>query len=141
MDLISIASIVISVIGGIAFLDWVRGLARKNREMQEKLFLSSVEAVGSRIIEKMDDRLILTPKPVVDPPTNSNEASLFFSVFTERELQIGALLVTGATNKEVADKLGTATSTVNNQVENMRRKCAAKNKAGLVSYLLEHELV
>ncbi len=141
MELASNVVIVLSVTLAVAFVNWIFSLTKRNKELEEKNLFNSVEDLGNKIAQKIDERIALIPRPLTEDIRRNEETSLFFSVFTEREIQIGQLIVTGITNKEVAEKLGTSPSTVNNQIENMRKKCGAKNKAGLVSYLLEHELV
>jgi len=63
------------------------------------------------------------------------------SVFSEYELKIGALIVTGKTSKVVAEEMSITPYMVNNQIEAMRKKCGANNRAELVAYLIENELV
>ncbi|MBI1936682.1 MAG: response regulator transcription factor [Ignavibacteriales bacterium] len=72
---------------------------------------------------------------------NSTNKNTGAAIFTNRELEVGNLLVTGLTSKEIADKLNIAISTSNNHVENMKEKAGCKNKAELAAYLLKHDIV
>ena len=53
------------------------------------------------------------------------------SEFTERELEVLRQLVSGCTNKEIADTLGIAEKTVKNHITNMLQKTGFKTRLEL----------
>jgi len=61
-------------------------------------------------------------------------------IFTPRELEVLAEVVTGASNKEIAQRLFVSVSTVKNHVHNMLGKLDLKNRRELVIYAEQHGL-
>lgn len=58
------------------------------------------------------------------------------SVLTEREKEVSLLIVEGLTHGEIAVKLFISRRTVDRHVENIYRKCGAKNKADFIRSVL-----
>jgi DNA-binding NarL/FixJ family response regulator len=61
--------------------------------------------------------------------------------FTERELSIMELICQQLTNKEIAAKLGLSVRTVESHREKIQEKTQSKNAAGIVLYVLKHNLL
>jgi len=58
---------------------------------------------------------------------------------TRREHQVAALVIRGATNRDIADALGCAVKTVEQHVSNILRKVKVENRASLIVALLEED--
>lgn len=63
-----------------------------------------------------------------------------FSDLTEHELQILALLTTGKSNKQIANRLNLAHGTVRNYVSSLMQKIGVGNRAEAVVVALEHHI-
>jgi two-component system NarL family response regulator len=61
-------------------------------------------------------------------------------IFTPRELDVLAQVVTGASNKEIADNLFVSVNTVKNHIHNMLCKLDLKNRRELAKYAEQHGL-
>ena len=61
-------------------------------------------------------------------------------IFTPRELDVLAQVVTGASNKEIADELFVSVNTVKNHIHNMLCKLDLKNRRELAKYAEQHGL-
>jgi DNA-binding NarL/FixJ family response regulator len=61
-------------------------------------------------------------------------------IFTPRELDVLAQVVTGASNKEIADDLFVSVNTVKNHIHNMLCKLDLKNRRELIKYAEQHGL-
>jgi DNA-binding NarL/FixJ family response regulator len=59
-------------------------------------------------------------------------------IFTPRELEVLAEVVTGASNKEIADDLFVSVNTVKNHIHNMLCKLDLKNRRELAKYAEQH---
>jgi pimeloyl-ACP methyl ester carboxylesterase/DNA-binding CsgD family transcriptional regulator len=59
---------------------------------------------------------------------------------TPRELQVLQLVAAGSTNKEIADALGVAVSTVERHLVNLYTKIGARGRADAIAYALRHGL-
>jgi DNA-binding NarL/FixJ family response regulator len=59
---------------------------------------------------------------------------------TPRELQVLQLVAAGSTNKEIADALGVAASTVERHLVNLYTKIDARRRADAIAYALCHGL-
>lgn len=73
----------------------------------------------------------------------SSNASPSFNkpAFTERELEVISLMCKQLTNKEIADRLMASVRTIDRHRENILLKTGAKNRAGIVLYAMQHQLV
>lgn len=60
---------------------------------------------------------------------------------TEREVAVLALVVEGLTGRQIATRLVLSPRTVENHVQRLLRKLGQPNRAALVRYALEHDLV
>ena len=65
---------------------------------------------------------------------NRNGPSLSQDILTEREIEVLKLLATGATNKEIANKLFISTHTVITHRKNISQKTGIKSVSGLTIY-------
>ncbi|NJK99102.1 MAG: response regulator transcription factor [Spirulinaceae cyanobacterium SM2_1_0] len=61
--------------------------------------------------------------------------------FTDREQQVLALLVTGLSNNDMGDRLHLSSRTVEKYVSSLLRKTETNNRAELVRFAFEHQLV
>ena len=61
-------------------------------------------------------------------------------IFTPRELDVLQEVVTGASNKEIADKLFVSVNTVKNHIHNMLSKLELKNRRELAKYAEIHSI-
>jgi DNA-binding NarL/FixJ family response regulator len=62
-------------------------------------------------------------------------------VLTRRELEVLALLATGATNRAIADRLVLSERTVDRHVSNIFTKLGVATRAAATAYAFERELV
>lgn len=70
---------------------------------------------------------------------NTNkQATITSSELTRREKEILALIASGMTNPEIAEKLFLSIDTIKTHRKNMMRKLEVNNTAGLVKYALEN---
>lgn len=63
-----------------------------------------------------------------------------FEVLTGREVEVSRLLARGKTNKEIGALLGISSRTVQSHVANIFDKLGVRNRAGAVSWLVEHRV-
>jgi DNA-binding NarL/FixJ family response regulator len=63
------------------------------------------------------------------------------SVLSPRELEVLALLATGATNRAIAEKLVLSERTVDRHVSNIFTKLGVSTRAAATAYAFERELV
>jgi DNA-binding NarL/FixJ family response regulator len=61
--------------------------------------------------------------------------------FSERELQVLALLCQGMTNSEIGQKLFLSTRTIEGHRAHLLRKTGTKNTVGLIMFALQHEII
>ncbi|MDP2384799.1 MAG: response regulator transcription factor [Bacteroidota bacterium] len=61
--------------------------------------------------------------------------------FTDRELEVMSLMCKQLTNKEIADRLLTSVRTIDRHRENLLLKMGVKNRAGIVLYAIQNNLV
>jgi DNA-binding NarL/FixJ family response regulator len=59
---------------------------------------------------------------------------------TAREVQVLRQVAAGSTNKEIANKLGVAESTVERHLANLYTKIGARGRADAIVYALRHHL-
>ena len=72
---------------------------------------------------------------------NQNGQSLSQDILTEREIDVLKLLATGATNKEIANKLFISTHTVISHRKNISQKTGIKSISGLTIYAVVQKFV
>ena len=72
---------------------------------------------------------------------NVNTSSCEGMKISDRELEIIALIASGNSNKEVAEKLFISTHTVTTHRKNILSKLGVKNTAGLVLFAVKENLV
>ena len=60
---------------------------------------------------------------------------------TPRELEIARLLVTGKSNKEIADLVSISVRTVERHVSNLYEKTGAHGRAAITAYILSNNLI
>jgi len=72
---------------------------------------------------------------------NQNGLSLSQDILTEREIDVLKLLATGATNKEIANKLFISTHTVISHRKNISQKTGIKSISGLTIYAVVQKFV
>jgi len=60
--------------------------------------------------------------------------------FTEREMEVIRLICDGLSSKQIADKLGIKTRTIERYRDNIMDKMEVKNAAGVVNYAFKHGL-
>jgi DNA-binding NarL/FixJ family response regulator len=73
----------------------------------------------------------MPPLPVPTPLEND---------LTERELEVLRLIGTGATNREIADRLVVSERTVKNHVSNILSRLGLQNRTHTALYAREHGL-
>jgi DNA-binding NarL/FixJ family response regulator len=66
---------------------------------------------------------------------NNNKVNLKDLDLTEREIEVGALIAGGLTNKEISEKLYISLGTVKNYVTNIYDKLGVANRAAAVIHL------
>lgn len=64
-----------------------------------------------------------------------------FDLLTQREREVLRLIGQGATNKEVAERLGISPKTAQVHRENLKQKLALRTTADLVRYAIKHRIV
>lgn len=69
-------------------------------------------------------------------PVVAERTSALESILTSRELEVLALMATGATNDRIARRLVIATDTVKSHVKHILRKLRVENRAEAISYYL-----
>jgi DNA-binding CsgD family transcriptional regulator len=94
-----------------------RGSSFADSELQKLKPALSVLALGKKLYEL---------------PMRTTAAGLFAPPLTEREQDVLWHLVRGATNAQIARRLGTAPSTVKNQVSSILSKAGVENRTELV---------
>jgi two-component system response regulator DevR len=63
------------------------------------------------------------------------------SIFTRRELEVGALMADGLINKEIASRLFVSEHTAKFHVDNVIRKAGRSTRAGAVAQLIRNGVV
>jgi DNA-binding CsgD family transcriptional regulator len=102
---------------------------------------------GMRLVERNLDALVtaetaLGQRPAVESlgdltgGTRQVRPAAIESVLTSRELEVLALMATGATNDRIAQRLVIATETVKTHVKRVLRKLGAENRAEAISMYL-----
>ncbi len=129
MDTQSIFISVISTGFVFALIQTFFYLINRNRNLEDK-------------ISTKDSENSLLTAALINKKQSGQDAKLYFAnPLSDRELQIGTLIVDGLINKEIADRLKISTNTVNNHIENMKEKTNCRSKAELVAYLLKNGIV
>jgi len=94
------------------------------------------ELASSEIeLSRRDHGTALVASRVVPPPAATRSPALE-SVLTSRELEVLALMATGATNERIAQRLVIATETVKSHVKQILRKLGVENRAEAISQYL-----
>jgi two-component system nitrate/nitrite response regulator NarL len=97
--------------------------------------LGSGETPISRAMTgKLFDQLAQQGQPVAQPTTATEKLSI-------RESQVMALVASGYSNREIADRLGIAYNTVKNHLRSILSKLGVKNRAQAAAYAVSHGLV
>ena len=102
---------------------------------------------GMRLVERNLDRLVtaetaLGERPALEPLGDAENGSTqvrpaaIEAVLTGRELEVLALMATGATNERIAQRLVIATETVKTHVKRVLRKLGAENRTEAISMYL-----
>ena len=78
---------------------------------------------------------------VSDDPTNHRFPLLVFDKLTAREVEVLRLLAAGRTNRQIADELVIAISTVTSHVANIFGKTGSANRIGAAAYAAQKGLV
>jgi len=60
---------------------------------------------------------------------------------TKRELEVLSLIATGATNREIAEKLFVSEGTVKNHVSNILNRLGLRDRMQAAIFAIEHNLV
>jgi DNA-binding NarL/FixJ family response regulator len=79
------------------------------------------------------------PSPISRWPRPPWQTAVADERFTERQRQVLELLVGGATNVEIADRLTVAETTVKSHVKQIFRKLGASNRAEAIARYLREE--
>lgn len=72
--------------------------------------------------------------------TASNEEARAFAELTEQERRVLAEVASGASNREIGDRLGLAEKTVRNYVSNILAKLSLASRAQAAAYAIRHRL-
>jgi DNA-binding NarL/FixJ family response regulator len=72
--------------------------------------------------------------------TASNEEEGTFGVLTEQERRVLAEVASGASNRQIGERLGLAEKTVRNYVSNILAKLALASRAQAAAYAIRHRL-
>ena len=89
---------------------------------------------GSHFEEGVAERVIRRLKQAYSPETDDR----YLEQLSERERMILLTLAQGLSNREIADGLGIATSTVRNNLTRIRDKLGMDSRTKLVRFVLEH---
>ncbi len=88
-------------------------------------------SVAGKLVGRLDS-LTAAPAPAAPPPAPG---------LTERELEVLHLIGTGATNREIADRLVVSEGTVKNHVSNILSRLGLRDRTAAALYAHEHGLV
>lgn len=80
---------------------------------------------------------LVAPVPQDAEPEHAAAASAYPSRLTEREREVFELLVSGATNGQIADRLTVSETTVKSHVKHILRKLHATNRAEAIAQFLK----
>ena len=78
------------------------------------------------------------PRPADDRERTGARAARRPGALSDREREVGALVVDGLTHKEIGARLYISPKTVEQHVARLRQKLAASNRATLVAALRPH---
>ena len=120
-----------------AFEAGADGYVYKHAEMEEMVFaLKRIKREGSYICQALAkasvERMLQDNKAV--QPANLAD-------FSERELEILALIADGYTNQEIADRLFTSRRTVEGHRLSLIGKTGVRNTAALVKYAMQQGMI
>ncbi len=120
-----------------AFQAGADGYVYKQAAMEEMVFaLKRIRKDGSYICQALARRfvgkMLNDIKPMI--PTHTEE-------FSDRELEILALIADGYTNQEIADRIFTSRRTVEGHRLSLIDKTGARNTAALVKYAMQHGMI
>jgi DNA-binding NarL/FixJ family response regulator len=90
--------------------------------------------ICSELTSKFLQRILSVPEPV-------ELKSVQDVSFSEREVEVIALLAAGMTNQEIADKLFTSKRTIEGYRETMIGKTGVRNTAALVHFAVSHGII
>ena len=101
--------------------------------------MDSHDLFGNRgqAIEAIDQFLAELSRETVDPEYSSKNVD---AALTSRETEILQLIASGATNREIAEKLVISTRTVERHITHIYGKIGARGKADATAYALRHSL-
>ena len=86
--------------------------------------------IAGKLIGSFED---INSRPKTSSPQNHD--------LTERELDVLRLIVTGATNREIAKQLFVSEGTVKNHVSNILSRLGLHDRTQAAVYALEHNLI
>jgi len=135
--IIIVLGIAVAVYVVIKFFDSFKSVEKLKEENARYALNNDLRMFKTEIVNEVA-ALIPSNNSITEPV---KKGVITKSVFSEYELKIGAFIVTGKTSKAVAEEMQITPYMVNNQIEAMRKKCGANNRAELVAYLIENELV
>jgi two-component system response regulator NreC len=120
-----------------AFKAGANGYIYKNADVEEIIFaLKRIGDAGYYICQALAkisiNKLLNDDKPV--SPANMAD-------YSQRELEILALIANGYTNQEIADRLFTSRRTVEGHRLSLINKTGVRNTAALVKYAIEHGMI
>ncbi len=90
-------------------------------------------AVADILVGQLDPLTTSSPKPKPMPPTEHE--------LTERELEVLQLIATGASNREIADKLVVSEGTIKNHVSSILSRLGLRDRIQAAIYAHEHGLI
>lgn len=99
---------------------------------------ASVDELVRAILAVMDGGLVIDPRIArlaMRRPESPPESTSPLKVLTRAELDVAELLATGATNREIADRLSLAEGTIKNHVSSLLRKLEQRDRTGLALLL------
>jgi len=64
-----------------------------------------------------------------------------YDILTRREIEVIKMIVSGSTDKEIADQLGISFYTARRHHQNIRQKTKQRNISGLMKFALNNGLV
>jgi DNA-binding NarL/FixJ family response regulator len=80
-------------------------------------------------------------EPAIQPAAQSPDSGQETPDFTDREIEVLALLSEGLSNNQIGEQLHLSPRTIEKYVSSLLRKTETNNRAELVRYAMEHHLV
>ncbi|MUM33218.1 GAF domain-containing protein [Mycobacterium sp. CBMA361] len=109
---------------------------RAHRDSVRDLFFGAVERIDELLDSGLEISRVKDDTTPRSGPAPMDGAATRLGELTEREVEVFELMVTGASNQEIADQLVITEGTVKSHVKHILRKYGAANRAQAIAWAL-----